>query len=82
MKCPKCRSEDVIIQMEQVGAKTKKRVNGLAGHTKNAVRATMAIGTLGMSNLFIKKSKGDNKTKVKNAKICLCQNCGHDWKIK
>lgn len=82
MKCPKCKSEDVTIEMVSTAEMTKKRGNGLAGHAKNAARGVVAMGTFGMSNLFIKKSKGTNKTKIKNKKVCLCQNCGYDWVIK
>ncbi len=82
MKCPKCKSEDVNISFEQVGAKTKKTSIGLGGHINNTARALTAVSTLGMSNLIWKKSTGESKTKMKNAKVCLCQNCGYSWEIK
>lgn len=41
-----------------------------------------AFSTLGMSNLVWKKSKGTHKTKTKNAKKALFQDCGNDWKIR
>lgn len=47
----------------------------------NAARGVTAVATLGMSNLFWKKSKGSEKTKFKNEKVCLCQNCGNSWEI-
>ena len=80
MNCPKCKSENVTVELVQTGGKTKKSGNGLGGHLNNMARATMAIGTLGMSNLVWKKSKGGEKTKFKNETICICQNCGHTWK--
>ena len=82
MKCPKCKSTNVSIQMMEVGSKTKKTGVGLGGHAHNAGRAIMAVSTLGMSNLVIKKAKGEEKSKTKNQKVCICQECGHSWKIK
>lgn len=81
MICHKCKSPHVIIQMQEVGAKTSKRGNGILGNTNNYFRAATAIGTFGLSNLFWKKSKGSSKTKVKTEKICICQECGYSWKI-
>ncbi|MDY4096713.1 MAG: hypothetical protein SOY47_08325 [Lachnospiraceae bacterium] len=82
MKCPKCGSENVTIQLIQSGGKTKKHGVGLGGHVNNAARGLTAVCTLGMSNLVWKKSKGSEKTTFKNAKICLCQNCGNSWGVK
>lgn len=82
MICPKCRSENVTIEMMQTKGKTAKHGTGLLGNINNAARATTAICTLGMSNLVWKKSKGTEKTKFKNEKVCLFQNCGHSWNIK
>lgn len=82
MKCPKCKTENVLIQVVQANAKTNKHGNGLLGHANNAARGVTAACTLGMSNLFWKKSKGSAKTKFANQKVCLCQNCGHSWNIK
>lgn len=82
MKCPKCGSENVNIEFLEKGKKTKNKGIGIGGHANNAARAGTAVMTLGMSNLFWKKSKGTEKTKNKNVKIGLCQNCGYDWKVK
>ncbi len=82
MICPKCGSENVSIEFMQVGGKTKKHGNGIGGHVNNAARGLTAVCTLGMSNLVWKKSKGNEKTKFTNQKICLCQNCGNSWNIK
>ena len=83
MLCPKCGSENVNISLEEVGSKTKKTENSIAqkaGHS--LVRGTAGLLTLGISNLFIpKKLKGKEKTKTKLEKYCICQNCGHSWKI-
>lgn len=80
MKCPKCKSENVNIELVQVGGKTTKSGNGLGGHLNNMARGVMAVSTLGVSNLVWKKSEGSEKTKVKNQTMCICQNCGHVWK--
>lgn len=61
---------------------TTKKGNGLGGNTNNAARTVAAVCTVGVSNLFWKKSYGTNKTKTVNTKMGICQNCGHSWKIK
>lgn len=68
MKCPKCGSENVTIEMVQTAGKTKKHGNGLGGHVNNAARGLTAVCTLGMSNLVWKKSKGNEKTNFKKRK--------------
>ena len=47
----------------------------------NSARNFTAICTLGLSNLFWKKSKGTNKTKTINSTVGICQNCGNSWEI-
>ena len=81
MVCPKCNSENVNVQIEQVASKTKKHGNGFGGIVNNTARAATAVCTLGMSNLVWKKSKGGEKTTVENKKVCVCQNCGHSWDL-
>lgn len=85
LKCPKCKGNNISVQLIEVGAKTKthKTSIGLGGHMHNAMRGVAAVGTLGMSNLVIKKATGEEKgrTKTKNQKFCICQNCGHSWKV-
>jgi DNA-directed RNA polymerase subunit M/transcription elongation factor TFIIS len=81
MKCPKCGSENVNIQIVQKSEKTSKSGNGLAGNLNNAARGVTALCTLGMSNLVWKKSKGGEKTKIINEKVCVCQSCGNTWNI-
>lgn len=80
MKCPKCKSNSVIVQMVDAGSSTSKSGPGLAGNAYNAYRAGAAIVTLGMSNLILPKAKGKEKTKNKLIKMAICQNCGHNWK--
>ena len=82
MVCPKCNSENVNVQIEQVSSKTKKHGNGIGGHLNNAARGVTALCTFGVSNLVWKKSNGNEKPFVKNEKVSLCQNCGNSWTIK
>lgn len=82
LKCPECGSENITVQIVESGAKTKRKGNGVAGHLNNTARGLTAVATLGVSNIFWKKSKGSNTTKIKNEKVAICQDCGHSWKIK
>lgn len=81
MNCPKCGSENVSIEMMQTAGRTQKKGNGIGGHLNNTARGLTAMCTLGMSNLVWKKSKGGEKTKFTNEKVCLCQSCGNSWTI-
>lgn len=81
MECPKCKSTNVSVQLVQTGGKTKKHGNGVGGHINNTARFWVAVCTFGISNIFWKKSKGSEKSKVKNETMCICQNCGNTWKI-
>lgn len=82
MICPKCGSENVNIQLVEQGAKTKKSSVGLGGHAYNATRGLIAISTLGVSNLIMPKATGKSKTKIKTAKMAICQGCGASWGVK
>lgn len=82
MNCPKCKGDNVQISFQQTEGKAKKTGVGLGGHAHNAIRGVAAIGTLGMSNLVIKKAKGEEKMTYKNEKMAVCQDCGHSWKVK
>ncbi len=75
-QCPKCGSEDVTVQMVTTGMKTKNYSNGIGAKAHNAGRSMLAIGTLGMSNLFIRKRQGEEETKVNSKTVFICQNCG------
>jgi hypothetical protein len=81
MKCVKCGGNNVTVEMLQSDGRTRKHGTGLGGNMNNAARGFTAIGTLGMSNLVWKKSKGTSKMKFKMQKIAVCQSCGHDWAI-
>lgn len=61
MNCIKSGSNNVTIGFIELGSKTNKRGNGLAGHLNNTARAMTGIATLGLSNILWKKSKGGVK---------------------
>lgn len=82
MKCVKCAGTNLTIELLQAGGRTRKHGTGLGGNMNNAARGFTALGTLGMSNLVWKKSKGTSKTKFKTQKVAICQSCGHDWEIR
>ena len=82
IECPVCHSKNVTIEVIQTASRTAKHGTGLGGKINNTARALTAVSTLGMSNLVWKKSKGTEKTKFKNEKVCLCQNCGNSWPVK
>ena len=82
MNCPKCSGDKVQISFVEVGARTASHGTGLGGNLNNTARAFTAITTVGMSNLVWKKSRGTHKSKTKNVKTALYQDCGKDWKIK
>lgn len=81
LKCKKCGSSNVSIQIMQRGETTKRKGVGLGGNVNNLARGITAIGTLGLSNLVWKKSEGVNKTQIKNVRMAICQNCGRSWSI-
>ena len=82
MRCPYCRSDNVSSQFGTVGSITKKSGNGFKGNMNNLARGVVSIGTLGISNLFQKESRGEEKTTVQYGTICVCQNCHRYWKVK
>ena len=77
MKCPKCGSDNVNVQIVQTGAKTSTKGKGcLFG----IGRALLVICTLGLWLVFAKK-KAKSKTKFINEKQAVCSNCGNSWKV-
>lgn len=81
MYCPNCGCENVNVQIVSEGVQTNKKGVGFGGHMNNMARGTAAIMTAGISNLFWKKSKGTNKSKIKNTKVAICQQCGASWEV-
>ena len=82
MQCPSCHSEGVQVQMIQHGQKTTHKGLGLGGRMNNVARTATAVHTLGMSNLFWKKSHGTSATKAVNKSMGVCQECGMNWELK
>lgn len=79
MMCQECGSTKVSVQFVATKAKTAKKGVGPIGHMNNIARGLTAVYTLGMSNLVWKKSKGTEREKIINEKVCVCQNCGNSW---
>lgn len=77
MICPKCGSENVAIQTQQVSAKTKGRGTGCLW---TLGRWSLIMCTCGLW-LLVGKRKGTGKTKFKSKTIALCQNCGNSWDV-
>ena len=77
MTCPKCESENVNITLEMVESETGMKK---AGCLWGIGRFFLIICTGGLW-LIIGKRKATLKTKFKNKKIAICQNCGHKWKV-
>ncbi len=80
MICPKCQSQNVQFMFVEKGSRTARHGTGFGGKVNNAARLTMAVSTVGMSNLVWKKSGGTQRTKNQTQKMAICQDCGKDWK--
>ena len=77
MKCPKCKSENVNVQIEQVGGKTKVRKTGCLWE----IGRLFLICCTGGLWLLIGKRKGTNNTTFVNKSVGVCQDCGNKWYI-
>ncbi len=77
MVCPKCKSENVTIQMVQTGSKSSHKAGGCLW---GIGRMTLIICTFGLW-LLVGKHKGGSDTKIKNKKIAICQNCSYQWNV-
>lgn len=88
--CPSCGSNDINISINTVGEtyKGKSEVRKKSAVTRGAnktARRGMILATSGLWALTPKKSdyqevhKG--KTKYKQEKVCICQNCGRSWNL-
>ena len=67
MVCHKCKSPHVIVQMQEVGAKTSKRGNGILGNTNNTMRAVTGMFTFGNRKANRKRrSKQKKSASVRN----------------
>ncbi len=67
LTCPRCGSQNISVQIEQVSSKTIKHGNGFGGIANNTARGMTAMCTFGISNLFWKKSKGTESAKIKKS---------------
>ena len=81
MKCPKCGSTNVSVQMVETGSRTKKSGVGLIGNSYNTFRTIMNICTLGILGKILPKATGKEKTKNRLAKMAVCQSCGRSWRV-
>lgn len=75
--CPMCKNRNVTVQLIQTGSKSSHNSRGCLW---SLMRITLIICTCGLW-LIVGKSLGKSKTTFKNAKMCVCQSCGHSWKI-
>jgi hypothetical protein len=77
MRCNKCGSGNISIQLVQMGAKSSTKGKGcLFG----IVRLILIFCTCGLWLLFGRKA-AKTKTKFINKKIAICQNCGNQWDV-
>lgn len=82
MVCKKCGSENVIVQREQIGAKTKTNTKK-KGCLFRITRTFLVWITNGFWLLFGKKDKtSKSKTKTQNRTVAVCQDCGYSWTVK
>jgi len=73
MKCPKCGSENVNVQM--INDKIKTNNTGIL-HALG--RLTLIFCTCGLW-LLVPKRKSNSK--IKNNTMAICQSCGNHWKV-
>ena len=97
MKCPKCGSENVLVQREMVGSKSESTHGFVQNEKRHGLLWWICIGcwwmpfvwmmdicTLGLTRLFRKKSytaKSFTRTNAKNKTVAICQNCGKSWNV-
>lgn len=77
MRCPKCGSENINIQIVQTGAKSRTKNKGCL---YSIGRGLLIFFTLGLWLIFGKK-KSKTTTKFESKKIAICQNCGNEWNV-
>lgn len=77
MICPKCGSNNVNIQIiNEIKIKKKGCLWGIITFFIKLILFLFNL-LLWLISLLIPKKQ---KVKVKQTKICVCQNCGHSWK--
>ena len=73
MRCPKCGSENVNVQMINTKIKTNH-----TGIIHAICRLTLICCTCGLW-LLIPSRKSNSK--IKSQSMAVCQNCGNHWNI-
>ena len=81
LRCPRCKRNNINVQIVEEGSRTKKSGVGLGGNVYNAVRGVANVTTLGIAGKILPKATGKEKTKNKIVKTAICQDCGHSWEI-
>lgn len=81
MKCPKCGSENVNVQVVQQ-TKLVEKHHGIfwwlfIGWWWVPIKWLLFFFPALVVKIFAPKK---NKLKQKTHSICVCQNCGHNWK--
>ena len=89
--CPKCKSTNVNITYQTTGMQTKntsevRKKSAVARTGNNIGRAGANLATGGIYGLIVPKRSdyketGTSKTKMKQQKMAICQNCGKSWKV-
>lgn len=77
MICPKCKSENVTVQMIQTGSKSSHKGGGCLWGIGRMFLICITCGLW----LLVGKHKGGSKTKINNEKRAICQNCSYEWKV-
>lgn len=80
MKCPRCKSENVTVQM-MTSTQLKKKGYGclwwlVIGWWWIPVK-WLCFTFFALLAAFLPKQQ---KIVQKNTKMCICQSCGHSWK--
>lgn len=79
LKCKKCGSGNIEINMMQSG--TEMDTRDKSGLYKMG-RSLGNAASLGMLNAVSGKKVAKTKSKAVTEKRALCKNCGYDWKVK
>ena len=81
MRCPKCKSENVNVQMV-TESKLKVKHHSILWWTYGWLIVLVKWMIFTIPALFL-KIFGGKKYKLKQTKVKMgvCQNCGHSWKI-
>lgn len=81
MRCPKCHSENVSVQIVTQSKLVNKHHNILwwifIGWWWIAIKWVAMWPLALFAKIFIPKRQ---KLKQKNVSMCVCQDCGHTWK--